>query len=209
MLNWQFFLEFSFFFCGLLDLLFSNVANFMLFEYVLSIDIFVFMIWWIVLFKYKCPIVLQNGRITDTSSAQARRGIDIQGIPWDRLSITREKYRQTRLEQYKNYENIPNSGELSLKVWDLLLYPVFMSILHRNSSQAQLVPLGIQTDQEGGIILRLLVQYKICQINHPSFSGEQRWDLVNMLAFCFYWPNTLFDSLKFWFIFHVRAILLK
>ncbi|KAH7660290.1 WD40-like repeat containing protein [Dioscorea alata] len=56
-----------------------------------------------------------NGRITDTSSAQARRGIDIQGIPWDRLSITREKYRQTRLEQYKNYENIPNSGELSLK----------------------------------------------------------------------------------------------
>lgn len=159
--------------------------------------------------KYKSPIVLQNGRITDTSSAQARRGIDIQGIPWDRLSITREKYRQTRLEQYKNYENIPNSGELSLKVWDLLLYLVFMSILHRNSSQAQLVPLGIQTDQEGGIILRLLVQYKICQINHPSFSGQQRWDLVNMLAFCFYWPNTLFDSLKFWFIFHVRAILLK
>ncbi|XP_058093630.1 uncharacterized WD repeat-containing protein C2A9.03-like isoform X1 [Magnolia sinica] len=51
-------------------------------------------------------------RVTDTSSAQARRGKDIQGIPWDRLNITRETYRQTRLEQYKNYENVPLSGEV-------------------------------------------------------------------------------------------------
>ncbi|OVA01385.1 WD40 repeat [Macleaya cordata] len=56
-----------------------------------------------------------NNKITDTSSAQARKGKDIQGIPWERLSITREKYRQTRLEQYKNYENIPQSGEGSEK----------------------------------------------------------------------------------------------
>uniref|UniRef100_A0A7N2M818 NB-ARC domain-containing protein n=1 Tax=Quercus lobata TaxID=97700 RepID=A0A7N2M818_QUELO len=40
---------------------------------------------------------------------------DIQGIPWDRLSITREKYRQTRLQEYRNYENIPHSGEGSQK----------------------------------------------------------------------------------------------
>ncbi|KAE8677251.1 actin-related protein 8-like [Hibiscus syriacus] len=59
--------------------------------------------------------VLQNNKISDTSAAEARRGKDIQGIPWDRLSITREKYRQTRLEQYKNYENISNSGERSGK----------------------------------------------------------------------------------------------
>lgn len=52
----------------------------------------------------------------DTTAAQAREGRDIQGIPWERLSITREKYRQTRLEQYKNYENIPHSGEGSEKV---------------------------------------------------------------------------------------------
>lgn len=56
-----------------------------------------------------------HNKAADTSAAQARRGRDIQGIPWDRLSITREKYRQTRLEQYKNYENIPNSGEGSGK----------------------------------------------------------------------------------------------
>ncbi|RRT66527.1 hypothetical protein B296_00017114 [Ensete ventricosum] len=56
-----------------------------------------------------------NGRATDISSAQARKGKDIQGIPWSTLSITRERYRQTRLEQYKNYENVPNSGEASEK----------------------------------------------------------------------------------------------
>lgn len=45
------------------------------------------------------------------TAAQARRGQDIQGIPWNSLSITRERYRKTRLEQYKNYENIPGSGD--------------------------------------------------------------------------------------------------
>lgn len=50
-------------------------------------------------------------KVTDTSAAQARKGRDIQGIPWDKLNVSREKYRLTRLEQYKNYENIPLSGE--------------------------------------------------------------------------------------------------
>ncbi|KAJ3694705.1 hypothetical protein LUZ60_000082 [Juncus effusus] len=58
---------------------------------------------------------LSDRKVTDTSAAQARKGKDIQGIPWNRLSISREKYRQTRLEQYKNYENIPNSAEKSEK----------------------------------------------------------------------------------------------
>lgn len=61
---------------------------------------------------------LQNNKIGDTSAAQARKGKDIQGIPWGRLSITisRDQYRQTRLEQYINYENVPNSGDSSAKV---------------------------------------------------------------------------------------------
>ncbi|GLJ08521.1 hypothetical protein SUGI_0090400 [Cryptomeria japonica] len=51
-------------------------------------------------------------RPKDTNAADARRGRDIQGIPWDRLNFTREKYRETRLEQYRNYENIaqPHDG---------------------------------------------------------------------------------------------------
>ncbi|XP_057453844.1 uncharacterized WD repeat-containing protein C2A9.03-like [Lotus japonicus] len=56
-----------------------------------------------------------SSKVVDTTAAHARRGQDIQGIPWDSLSITRERYRQTRLEQYKNYENIPHSGEKSGK----------------------------------------------------------------------------------------------
>ncbi|CAN6487355.1 unnamed protein product [Victoria cruziana] len=54
-------------------------------------------------------------RVTDTSAAQARKGKDIQGIPWDRLNITREGYRRTRLEQYRNYENVPASGDVMEK----------------------------------------------------------------------------------------------
>lgn len=58
----------------------------------------------------------QITKVTDTSAAQARDGKDIQGIPWERLNIKREKYRLTRLEHYKNYENIPASGLTSDKV---------------------------------------------------------------------------------------------
>ncbi|PIA58264.1 hypothetical protein AQUCO_00500297v1 [Aquilegia coerulea] len=54
--------------------------------------------------------------MADVDEVHARRGKDIQGIPWERLRITCEKYRQTRLEQYKNYENIPQSGEGSEKL---------------------------------------------------------------------------------------------
>ncbi|GKD47064.1 hypothetical protein Tco_1271709, partial [Tanacetum coccineum] len=47
----------------------------------------------------------------DTSCAQARAGKDIQGIAWERLYVTRESYRRRRLEQFRNYENIPSSGD--------------------------------------------------------------------------------------------------
>ncbi|KAJ8762681.1 hypothetical protein K2173_011161 [Erythroxylum novogranatense] len=43
---------------------------------------------------------------TDTSALEARNGKDIQGIPWERLNFTRDKYRETRLKQYKNYQNM-------------------------------------------------------------------------------------------------------
>ncbi|XP_024386756.1 uncharacterized WD repeat-containing protein C2A9.03 isoform X2 [Physcomitrium patens] len=45
-------------------------------------------------------------KLSDTTAAQARRGKDIQGIPWDGLLFTREQYRETRLQQYKNYLNL-------------------------------------------------------------------------------------------------------
>ena len=60
--------------------------------------------------------------MTDTSAAQARKGKDIQGIQWDRLNITRDRYRVTRLEQYKNYDNIPSSGDAVNEVFCLYIY---------------------------------------------------------------------------------------
>ncbi|KAF7816953.1 putative WD repeat-containing protein C2A9.03 isoform X1 [Senna tora] len=54
---------------------------------------------------------LQSNSKTDTSALEARQGKDIQGIPWERLNYTRDKYRDTRLKQYKNYENLSRSRE--------------------------------------------------------------------------------------------------
>ncbi|CAN7033175.1 unnamed protein product [Brassica rapa subsp. trilocularis] len=51
----------------------------------------------------------------DTTASQAPNRKDIQGISWDKLSLTREEYRKSRLQSYRNYENIPNSGEASGK----------------------------------------------------------------------------------------------
>ncbi|KAK9269853.1 hypothetical protein L1049_025426 [Liquidambar formosana] len=48
---------------------------------------------------------------TDTTAMEARNGRDIQGIPWERLNYTRDKYRETRLMQYKNYENLSRSHQ--------------------------------------------------------------------------------------------------
>uniref|UniRef100_A0A453RI64 Uncharacterized protein n=1 Tax=Aegilops tauschii subsp. strangulata TaxID=200361 RepID=A0A453RI64_AEGTS len=52
----------------------------------------------------------------DTSAMDVLKGKDIQGIPWERLTITRDGYRKSRLEGYANFENIPNSGQLSEKL---------------------------------------------------------------------------------------------
>ncbi|XP_072979453.1 uncharacterized WD repeat-containing protein C2A9.03-like [Typha angustifolia] len=47
-----------------------------------------------------------DGHATDTSALDARNGKDIQGIPWERMSFTRDMFREIRLERYKNYENL-------------------------------------------------------------------------------------------------------
>ncbi|KAG8365202.1 hypothetical protein BUALT_Bualt18G0079800 [Buddleja alternifolia] len=52
-----------------------------------------------------------NNRMQDTTAAQVRNGRDIQGIPWERLKIMREVFRQHRIWSYENYENVLQSGE--------------------------------------------------------------------------------------------------
>ena len=56
----------------------------------------------------------------DTTAAQARRGKDIQGIPWERLNFTREKYRESRLQHYKIYENLSVPHEELEKVREFI-----------------------------------------------------------------------------------------
>ncbi|XP_038716134.1 uncharacterized WD repeat-containing protein C2A9.03-like isoform X1 [Tripterygium wilfordii] len=51
----------------------------------------------------------QSKQKSDTSALEARNGKDIQGIPWERLNFSRDKYRETRLKQYKNYESLSHS----------------------------------------------------------------------------------------------------
>ncbi|KAG1342384.1 putative WD repeat-containing protein C2A9.03 [Cocos nucifera] len=48
---------------------------------------------------------------SDTLASEARNGKDMQGIPWERFSFTRDQYRQMRLKQYKNYENLVQSPD--------------------------------------------------------------------------------------------------
>ncbi|CAL1390402.1 unnamed protein product [Linum trigynum] len=48
----------------------------------------------------------------DTTAVEFRNGKDMQGIPWERLSHTRDNYRETRLKQYKNYEDLSPSHEM-------------------------------------------------------------------------------------------------
>ncbi|KAL0000342.1 hypothetical protein SO802_014123 [Lithocarpus litseifolius] len=86
--------------------------------------------------------------LNGTTAAQARSGKDIQGIPWDRLSITREKFWQTRLEQYRNYENIPHSGEGSQKDCKVTKKGSSYYEFRRNSRSVKPTILHFQVRQE-------------------------------------------------------------
>lgn len=97
--------------------------------------------------------------MTDTSSAQARSGKDIQGIPWDRLNITRDNYRITRLEQYKNYENVPASGDAVDKVSYIprnCSFPWKLAVCDGTSKLIVLVYVGMQTNGERWELLWIL-----------------------------------------------------
>jgi hypothetical protein len=47
----------------------------------------------------------------ETSALEARNGKDIQGIPWESLNYTRDRYRENRLLHYKNFESLFRSRE--------------------------------------------------------------------------------------------------
>ncbi|KAK8445801.1 hypothetical protein SEVIR_9G386801v4 [Setaria viridis] len=52
---------------------------------------------------------LQHEQMDDTSASDYKEGKDIQGIPWERLNYSRDQYREMRLKEYKNYQNLTRS----------------------------------------------------------------------------------------------------
>ncbi|KAG7587457.1 WD40 repeat [Arabidopsis thaliana x Arabidopsis arenosa] len=53
----------------------------------------------------------QSKMNNDTSALEARNGKDIQGIPWESMNYTRDRYRENRLLHYKNFESLFRSRE--------------------------------------------------------------------------------------------------
>lgn len=127
-----------------------------------------------------CSSIIQSKSKLDTSAVEARNGKDIQGIPWERLNFTRDKYRETRLKQYKNYENLSSSRDNLEKVFLLPLFRpmhwsvwyTFLVILAKlNFKSFFFTILGVQGSRKRTKLLRLSVQYKARQINYCALSG--------------------------------------
>lgn len=83
-----------------------------------------------ILWTWISDFVTQSKPKTDTSAEEFRNGKDIQGIPWDRLNFTRDKYRETRLKQYKNYENLSRPREELEKVSLICRDKIKMYLFH-------------------------------------------------------------------------------
>lgn len=127
-----------------------------------------------------CSSIIQSKSKLDTSAVEARNGKDIQGIPWERLNFTRDKYRETRLKQYKNYENLSISRDNLEKVFLLPFFRpmhwsvwyIFLVILAKlNFKSFFFTILGVQGSRKRTKLLRLSVQYKARQINYCALSG--------------------------------------
>ncbi|RGB38076.1 hypothetical protein C1646_693058 [Rhizophagus diaphanus] len=44
--------------------------------------------------------------LREVTAQDAENGMDVQGITWDAFNVTRQRYRELRLIDYKNYENV-------------------------------------------------------------------------------------------------------
>ncbi|CAJ0836284.1 17375_t:CDS:10 [Entrophospora sp. SA101] len=47
--------------------------------------------------------------LREVTARDAENGTDVQGINWDSFNVTRQRYREVRLKNYKNYENVQGS----------------------------------------------------------------------------------------------------
>ena len=60
--------------------------------------------------------VLQENMLPDVSAADVAAGKDMQGIPWEKMLFGRDKYREMKMKNYRNYQNLSYAREDALQV---------------------------------------------------------------------------------------------
>jgi hypothetical protein len=64
--------------------------------------------------------------LPDVSAADVAAGKDIQGIPWEKMLFGRDKYREMKMKNYRNYQNLSYAREDALQVlntWSFHISP--------------------------------------------------------------------------------------
>lgn len=149
---------------------------------------------WIRYEAYSChPCVcwaLQSKSKDDTSALEARNGKDIQGIPWERMNFTRDKYRETRLKQYKNYESLSCSHEELEKVW--CFHVLIPSLIYFKKIKIRL----------GGLWSLLYSSYNQAEmIRFCSFYASIQGPTIEPY-FCLFFFSPFFEGKKGFFLIH-------
>lgn len=61
--------------------------------------------------------------LPDVSAADVAAGKDMQGIPWEKMLFGRDKYREMKMKNYRNYQNLSYAREDALQVLNRFLFP--------------------------------------------------------------------------------------
>ena len=58
----------------------------------------------------------QENMLPDVSVADVAAGKDMQGIPWEKMLFGRDQYREMKMKNYRNYQNLSYAREDALQV---------------------------------------------------------------------------------------------
>jgi hypothetical protein len=60
--------------------------------------------------------------LPDVSVADVAAGKDMQGIPWEKMLFGRDQYREMKMKNYRNYQNLSYAREDALQVLSTYLF---------------------------------------------------------------------------------------
>jgi len=64
----------------------------------------------------------QENMLPDVSVADVAAGKDMQGIPWEKMLFGRDQYREMKMKNYRNYQNLSYAREDALQVLSTYLF---------------------------------------------------------------------------------------